>query len=49
MNAGREIGQLESLSGILSPTLLLSFALLGVFPLIARKAVAYLSGRFGKT
>ncbi len=49
VNAGREIGQLESLSGILSPTLLLSFALLGVFPLIARKAVAWLSGRFGKT
>ncbi len=48
VNAGREIGQLQSLAGILSPTLLLSFALLGVFPLVARKALGYLSARFGK-
>ena len=39
VNAGREIGKLESLSGILSPTLIASFALLGLFPLIARKAL----------
>jgi dihydrolipoamide dehydrogenase len=39
VNAGKEIGQLESLSGILSPTLLFSFALLGIFPLIAKKVV----------
>ncbi len=36
VNAGRELGQLESLSGILSPSLLASFALLGLFPLGAR-------------
>jgi dihydrolipoamide dehydrogenase len=41
VNAGQEIGKLESLSGILSPTLLLSFALLGIFPLIAKKLVGY--------
>ncbi|MDM8558665.1 FAD-dependent oxidoreductase [Candidatus Parabeggiatoa sp. HSG14] len=41
VNAGKEIGQLESLSGILSPTLLLSFALLGIFPFIAKKLVDY--------
>ena len=39
VNAGQQIGQIESLAGILSPTLILSFALLGLFPLIAKKAV----------
>ena len=39
VNAGQQIGQLESLADILSPTLILSFALLGLFPLIAKKAV----------
>ena len=39
VNAGQQIGQLESLAGILSPTLILSFVLLGLFPLIAKKAV----------
>lgn len=39
VNAGTRIGQLESAAGILSPELLLSFALLGLFPLFARKLV----------
>ena len=37
VNAGTQLARIESLSGILSPPLLLSFALLGVFPLLARK------------
>ena len=37
VNAGRELGQLESLSGILSGRLLLAFAALGLLPLVARK------------
>ena len=37
VNAGTQLGQLESLSGILSPGLLFSFVLLGLFPLIAKK------------
>ncbi|NVK39803.1 MAG: FAD-dependent oxidoreductase [Oceanospirillaceae bacterium] len=37
VNAGTRIGELESLSGILSPTLIGSFALLGLFPLLARR------------
>lgn len=41
-NAGTQLAQLESLSGIASPSLLLSFALLGLFPLIARKALDWL-------
>ena len=45
VNAGREIGRIDSLSGILSPGLLLSFLLLGIFPLIAKKAVAFVKAR----
>lgn len=40
VNAGTQLARIESLSGIVSPALLGSFALLGVFPLIARKIVA---------
>ncbi len=36
VNAGTQLAQLESLSGILSPALLISFALLGLFPLLAK-------------
>jgi len=36
VNAGTELGKIESLSGILSPGLVGSFVLLGLFPWIAR-------------
>ena len=39
VNAGTQLGQIESLSGILSPGLIGSFVLLGIFPLIAKKLV----------
>jgi len=39
VNAGTQLGKLESLSGILSPGLIGSFVLLGIFPLIANKIV----------
>jgi pyruvate/2-oxoglutarate dehydrogenase complex dihydrolipoamide dehydrogenase (E3) component/uncharacterized membrane protein YdjX (TVP38/TMEM64 family) len=39
VNAGTQLGAIDSLSGILSPALLGSFALLGVFPLIAKRIV----------
>ncbi|ANG63957.1 pyridine nucleotide-disulfide oxidoreductase [Marinobacterium aestuarii] len=39
VNAGTQLGQLESLSGILSPAILTSFVLLGIFPLLARKLI----------
>ena len=39
VNAGTQLGQLDSLQGILSPGLLGSFVLLGLFPLIARKVI----------
>ncbi len=40
VNAGTQIAKIESLSGILSPQLIFSFAILGVFPLIAKKIVS---------
>ncbi|MBU1831623.1 MAG: FAD-dependent oxidoreductase [Gammaproteobacteria bacterium] len=43
VNAGSQLSELTSLSGILSPSLLFSFVLLGVFPLVAKKALAWLS------
>ena len=45
VNAGTQLGQIESLSGILSPDLILSFVLLGVFPLIARKFLEGIKAR----
>lgn len=39
VNAGTQLAQIDSLSGILSPGLFFSFALLGIFPLIAKKIV----------
>jgi uncharacterized membrane protein YdjX (TVP38/TMEM64 family) len=41
VNAGTQLAKIESLSGILSPALIGSFALLGVFPFIAKKIVEY--------
>lgn len=45
VNAGTQIAQIDSPGGILSPTLLLSFALLGLFPLIAKKIVDVVKSR----
>ncbi len=39
VNAGTQLGKIDSLSDILSPTLLVSFALLGLFPLLAKALV----------
>ncbi|MCB4366605.1 FAD-dependent oxidoreductase [Hydrogenophaga taeniospiralis] len=45
VNAGTQLGQLTSLQGILSPALLGSFVLLGLFPLIARRVVEVVQKR----
>jgi pyruvate/2-oxoglutarate dehydrogenase complex dihydrolipoamide dehydrogenase (E3) component/uncharacterized membrane protein YdjX (TVP38/TMEM64 family) len=39
VNAGTQLAQISSLQGILSPGLIGSFVLLGLFPLVARKIV----------
>ena len=45
VNAGTQLAQLDSASGILSPGLLFSFALLGVFPLLARSLIRHIQRR----
>ncbi len=45
VNAGTQLAGISSLSGILSPGLIASFALLGIFPLIAKKIVDAIKAR----
>ena len=45
VNAGTQLAKIESLSGILSPGLLGSFVLLGLFPLLAQRIVQALKNR----
>ena len=45
VNAGTQLAQLDSLSGILSPEIIFSFVLLGIFPFLARKLVGFYKGR----
>jgi len=40
VNAGKELSKIESLSGILSPGLIISFAVLGTFPIAAKKILS---------
>ena len=49
INAGKELAKIDSLSGIFSPGLLLSFALLGVFPITAKKLIALYQSRKKKS
>ncbi|MEZ5740385.1 MAG: FAD-dependent oxidoreductase [Burkholderiaceae bacterium] len=45
VNVGTQLGQLESLKGILSPGLIASFVLLGLLPLIAKRVVDAIKAR----
>ncbi len=45
VNAGTQLAQIDSLKGIVSPGLLGSLALLGVFPLLAKKVVDAIARR----
>ena len=45
VNAGTQLAELTSLAGILSPGLIASFILLGLFPLAAKKLVDWLKAR----
>jgi len=49
VNAGKELGGITSLSGILSPGLWISFALLGLFPLLMKKGLALFRSLKGRT
>ena len=48
VNAGKELGRIDSLSGILSPGLLVSFALLGLFPISMKKIMGWYRRRTGR-
>jgi len=45
INAGTQLAQIDSLGGILSLPLLLSFVLLGIFPLLAKKITEWIKKR----
>jgi len=45
VNAGTQLARIESLSGIVSPGLLISFALLGVFPWLSRRFISAVQRR----
>ncbi|MBL4901369.1 MAG: TVP38/TMEM64 family protein [Desulfocapsa sp.] len=45
VNAGKELAKIDSLSGILSPGLIGSFVILGLFPLVVKKLITFIKGR----
>lgn len=45
VNAGKELGKIDSLSGIVSPSLLISFAILGLFPIAIKRVLAWHGAR----
>ncbi|MBD0785343.1 TVP38/TMEM64 family protein [Vibrio sp. Y2-5] len=45
LNAGTQLADIKTLAGIVSPTVLLSFALLGVFPFVAKWLLSKLQKR----
>jgi uncharacterized membrane protein YdjX (TVP38/TMEM64 family) len=47
VNAGKELGKIESVKGIFSPSLIVSFALIGIFPIAVKKLIALYRSRKG--
>lgn len=45
VNAGNQLAKLDSLKDILSPSLLAAFALLGIFPIVAKKLLGFYKKR----
>ena len=48
INAGSELAKIEALGDILSPTLIGSFVLLGIFPLLVKKFISSIEAKRGK-
>ena len=46
VNAGKQLAQIESPAGIASPGLILSFIILGLFPITVKKTMAFYRRRF---
>jgi uncharacterized membrane protein YdjX (TVP38/TMEM64 family) len=49
VNAGKELGRIDSLKGILSPGLIISFVLLGLFPLVVKKLLSLYKAKKGES
>ena len=49
INAGSELAKIEALGDILSPTLIGSFVLLGIFPLLVKKFISIIKAKRGET
>ena len=47
VNAGSELGKIQSIDDILSPQLIISFVLLGIFPLLVKKILAAIQAKNG--
>jgi uncharacterized membrane protein YdjX (TVP38/TMEM64 family) len=45
VNAGTELAELESLSGLFSPGMIISFLLLGILPLASKKTLKFIQNR----
>ena len=45
VNAGKELAQIDSLSSIMSPSLIFSFVILGLFPIIVKKLLSLYKAR----
>ncbi len=45
VNAGTQLAQVDSIADVASPTLLFSFALLGIFPIIAKKVLTNIQAK----
>jgi len=49
VNAGKELAKIESVKGILSPGLIISFTLIGIFPIMVKKLIALYHSRRQKS
>lgn len=49
VNAGSQIGRIDTLSGLLSPGTIISLALLGIFPLLVRRGIGFIRNRFRRS
>jgi len=47
VNAGKELGKIETAAGILSPALLASFVILGLFPIAVKKIMGAVRKKVG--
>ena len=47
VNAGKELAKIDSLSGILSPGVIISFVILGLFPITVKKFMGWYRAKRG--